>query len=80
MKDVKQEVRTFLGRFFHNLELTDDQNFFELGFVNSLFAMQLVLFVESEFGMQIGDDDLDITHFQSINAIANLVERKKVAA
>lgn len=80
MKDVKQEVRTFLGRFFHSLELTDDQNFFELGFVNSLFAMQLVLFVESEFGMQIGDDDLDITHFQSINAIANLVERKKVAA
>lgn len=80
MKDVKQEIRTFLGRFFHNVELTDDQNFFELGFVNSLFAMQLVLFVESEFGMQIGDDDLDITHFQSINAIANLVERKKVAA
>lgn len=80
MKNVKQEVRTFLGRFFHNIELTDDQNFFELGFVNSLFAMQLVLFVESEFGMQIEDDDLDITHFQSINAIANLVEQKKVAA
>lgn len=79
MKDVKQEVRAFLGRFFNDLELTDDQNFFDLGFVNSLFAMQLVMFVESEFDLRIEDDELDIAHFLSLNAIANLVERKKLS-
>jgi acyl carrier protein len=80
MKDVKQEVRAFLGRFFHNLELTDEQDFFELGFVDSLFAMQLVMFVESTFHLQIENDELDIANFLSINAIANLVERKTLVA
>lgn len=80
MKDVKQEVRAFLGRFFHHLELTDEQDFFELGFVDSLFAMQLVMFVESTFHLQIENDELDIANFLSINAIANLVERKTLVA
>lgn len=79
MKDVKETVRAFLGRFFRDIELTDDQNFFELGFVNSLFAMQLVMFVESEFALRIEDDELDIAHFFSLNAIANLVESKKLS-
>jgi len=79
MKNVKQEVRAFLGRFFHDINLNDDENFFELGFVNSLFAMQLVMFVESEFGLHIEDDELDIANFSSINAIADFVERKKLA-
>lgn len=79
MKDVKQDIRAFLGRFFHDVDLADDQDFFELGFVDSLFAMQLVMYVESECGMRIEDDELDIAHFRSINAIADLVERKKLA-
>jgi methoxymalonate biosynthesis acyl carrier protein len=79
MKDVKKEVRAFLARFFHDLELGDDEDFFELGFVNSLFAMQLVMFIESEFDLHIEDDELDIANFLSLNAIANLVERKKLA-
>lgn len=77
VKDVKKEVKTFLGRFFQDLDLTDEQNFFELGFVNSLFAMQLVMFVESAFDLRIEDDELDIAHFRSLNAIAEFVERKK---
>ena len=47
-----------------------------MGFVNSLFAMQLVLFVENHFGVAVEDDDLDIDNFKSINAIASLIERK----
>jgi methoxymalonate biosynthesis acyl carrier protein len=77
MKDVKIEVRAFLSRFFHDIDLTDDQNFFELGFINSLFAIQLVMFVESQFSLQLDDSDLDIDNFRSLNAIADLVERKK---
>ena len=79
MKDVKQTVRAFLGRFFNEIALTDEQNFFELGFVNSLFAMQLVMFIESEFHLQIEDDELDIAHFLSLNAIADFVEHKKLS-
>lgn len=73
---IQTRVRSFLMKFFENIELTDEQDIFALGFVNSLFAMQLVLFVEKEFEMKVEDEDLDIDNFRTLNAIAALVERK----
>jgi acyl carrier protein len=58
-------------------DFDDDVDIFALGFVNSMFAMQLVLFVESDFGVKVEDEDLEIDNFKSVNAIANLVERKQ---
>src|SRR2546429_8926137 len=75
MEDVSAKTRAFLARFFQNIDLQDDQDIFAMGFVNSLFAMQLVLFVENEFGISVENDDLDIDNFRSINAIVHLVER-----
>ncbi len=80
MQDSRARVKAFLCRSFQNLDLQDDQDIFDMGFVNSLFAMQLVMFVEKEFGITIENDDLDIDNFRTVNAIARLVERKKVAA
>ncbi|HAG98785.1 MAG TPA: acyl carrier protein, partial [Ktedonobacter sp.] len=40
------------------------------------FAMQLVLFVESEFALIVDNEDLDIDNFRTINAIVQLIERK----
>jgi methoxymalonate biosynthesis acyl carrier protein len=75
--DEHTKIKAFLGKYFKNLELQDDQDFFALGFVNSLFAMQLVLFVEKELGIPVSNEDLDIDNFRSINAITALVQRKK---
>lgn len=74
--DFKAKIREFLGRFFQDLNLADDEDIFALGFINSLFAMQLVLFVESEFGFKVEDDDLDIENFRTLNALSALIERK----
>lgn len=71
------KVRAFVSRFTHQPDLQDDDDIFALGFVNSMFAMQLVMFVENEFGVTIEDEDLDIDNFRSANAVANLVERKR---
>ncbi len=79
MQDSRTRIKAFLGRFFQNLELQDDQDIFALGFVNSLFAMQLVLFVEKEFGITIENDDLEIDNFRSVNVIVQLIEQKQVA-
>ena len=70
MEDIRTKTKAFLARFFQNVDLQDDQDIFAMGFVNSLFAMQLVLFVENQFGVAVEDDDLDIDNFKSINAIA----------
>jgi methoxymalonate biosynthesis acyl carrier protein len=74
--DGQTKVRAFLSRYLRNQELRDDEDIFGLGFVNSLFAMQLVMFVEREFGITIDNEDLDIGNFRSLNAIVKLVKKK----
>lgn len=76
MDGNKAKIREFLGRHIKNHELQDDVDIFANGFVNSLFAMQLVLFVEGEFGITLGNEDLKLDNFRSINALNELVERK----
>ena len=76
MSQTKDSIRAFLSRFFQTHHLADGPNIFSLGFVNSLLAMQLVMFIEKEFGIEIGSEDLDFENFSSINAIDNLIQRK----
>ena len=76
---IKDKIRTFLRDKTKHPDLADEADYFQAGFVNSLFAMQLVLFVEKEFQLRIGDDDLVIENFNSINAISALVARKQAS-
>jgi acyl carrier protein len=69
-------IRSFMTGSFGRQDLKDDDDVFALGFGNSLFAFQLVTFVENEFGIEIDSEDLDMKNFRSIQAIAGLVERK----
>lgn len=77
MNEIVEKVRAFLTRFFRTREIKDDENIFELGFVNSLFAMQLVMFLEKEFSIRIENSDLDMENFKSINHIREFIEKKK---
>lgn len=79
LNHAKTQIRAFLARFFQNHELQDDENIFATGFVNSLIAIQLVTFVEREFGIAVENEDLAIENFNSVNAIAALVGRKTAA-
>jgi acyl carrier protein len=65
-----------MSRSFNGAAIRDEDDVFALGFANSLFAMQLVAFVEGEFRIEIDSDDLEIDNFRSIAAISGLVERK----
>jgi methoxymalonate biosynthesis acyl carrier protein len=79
MDQTQTKIKEFLSRFFKSHDLQPDEDIFSLGFVNSLLAMQLVAFVEKEFGVSVADEDLDLNNFRTINSIASLVARKQGA-
>ncbi len=58
------------------MDLDDDANLFESGIVNSLFAVQLMTFIEKTFAIEMGMDDLDIENFKSLNATTGFVLRR----
>lgn len=74
--DIMVQVREFLGQFIKKTDIDADQNLFTSGLVNSLFAMQLVLFIEKEFGIQIANEDLDFENFKSLKAITSFIQNK----
>ncbi len=76
MSEIQAKIREFLSRFFRNHDLQLDEDIFALGFVNSMFTMQLVLFIEQAFQITIDNEDLELDNFRTINSMIRLVERK----
>lgn len=74
--DAKARIRAYLGKTVRNFDMDDAVDIFDSGIVNSLFAVELVIFAEQEFGITVEDDDLDLDNFRSIDALAQFVERK----
>jgi methoxymalonate biosynthesis acyl carrier protein len=73
--DARNQIRTYIkSKVAHPLEDGDD--IFDLGLVDSLFGLQLVSFVEQEFGIAVSGDDLDIANFCSIDALTAFVTAK----
>ena len=79
-ESIALPLRQFMARTFDGRTIADGDDIFSLGFGNSLFAMQLVAFVEKQFGVDIESEDLDMDNFRSIQAITDLVERKRPRA
>jgi acyl carrier protein len=75
-KGIKETVRGFILRSITIRKLDDDDNLFESGIVNSLFAVQLMTFIEKTFAIEVGMDDLDIDNFKSLNATTAFVLKK----
>jgi acyl carrier protein len=74
LDSVSQTARSFIEPRLPR-PVSDDEDFFALGTVNSLFAMELVLFVEDSFGTTVPDSELDLANFRTIGAITALVHR-----
>lgn len=75
-KGIKETVRGFILSSIAIKNLDDDDNLFESGIVNSLFAVQLMTFIEKTFAIEVGMDDLDIENFKSLNATTAFVLKK----
>jgi methoxymalonate biosynthesis acyl carrier protein len=76
----RDKIHSFLSRYFRGYALQDDEDIFALGFVNSLFAMKLVSFIESELGVSVEQDDLDIENFRTVSAMVAFVQRRREAS
>lgn len=78
--ETRTEIRNFIVGKFPGIDFTDGDDIFALGFATSLFAMQLVMFVEKAFDLEISNEDLEMSNFRSVDALAALVERSLTAA
>lgn len=73
-------IREFITSRYPQTRIADDEDIFSLGFINSLFAMELVMFIEKTFAITISNSDLQIQNFRTVNAMVALVQSSQVMA
>jgi acyl carrier protein len=77
---VNETVRQFITRQFSRARvraLADEDPLLESGIVDSMGILDIVGFIESEFGVTVGDDELLHENFGSIAQIAQYIESKQ---
>jgi len=75
---IRESILTFILSAINIVDLDNDDLLFQSGLANSLFAVQLMTFLEKRFAITIETDDLNIDNFQSVNAATAFVMRKAV--
>jgi len=75
-RSVKETVRPFILSSINIPDLRDDDDLFELGIANSLFAIQLMTFIEKTYALEVEMEDLDIENFKSLSASTAFVMKK----
>jgi acyl carrier protein len=75
MRPDLSKIRSFIEGSLSR-EVSDNENFFESGYVTSIFAVQIIAFLENEYGIDIDDEDLDLGNFSSADNILKFVTRK----
>jgi acyl carrier protein len=78
---IADEVRSFIVRELNwkgaPNELTNDYPLLDRQVLDSVGIFQLVSFVESEYGVEIGDEELVPENFGTIESIARLIGSKR---
>ena len=77
MSEVNEAVRGFLAGLCDVDSLGDDDDIFAGGFVNSLYLVQLLTFIQEKFAIELDEDDYDMNNFRSLKAIEAFIAGKK---
>ncbi|WP_406171520.1 acyl carrier protein [Streptomyces sp. NBC_00996] len=72
------EIEAELLAFLHSrgkVAVASDTDLFASGAVTSLFSLELVMHVETAYGVAVVGDELNMDNFRSVRAMVALIER-----
>ena len=78
---VKEKIKEYIQQatFVEKDKIKDDSLIFKEGYFDSMGFVVLITFLEENFGIKTVDADLVEENFESINAIADFVIRKRAS-
>jgi acyl carrier protein len=76
--EISRTVSTFISKNFlfdEHLQVTDDQSLLGTSVLDSTGVLELITFLETEYGVKFNDDELTAENFDSL-AIRSIISRK----
>ena len=81
---VIERTRAYITENFlymrRDFRLDDNDSLLGSGIIDSMGVMEVIAFIESEFGVDVGDDDVTEENLGSIRAISKYVVTRSEAA
>lgn len=77
---ITDSVRQFILEHFPSARrrpLGEGDALLQSGIIDSMGVLDVVTFIENDFGITVNDDDLTPENFQTIGQIATYVQKKK---
>jgi acyl carrier protein len=74
---VSSKIRSFISEVFFVDAFSDEESFLRSGIVDSMGMAQLVAFLEEQFGIEIGDEELVPENLDSVARAAAFVRHKR---
>lgn len=78
--NVRQEIKQFIAENFLFTEdtnkLDDDTSFMDEGIIDSMGIMELVVFIEETYKINVEDDEIEPDNLDSVNNLYNFIMRK----
>lgn len=81
--EIKQQIRAFIVENFYvpeTADLSDDTSLIETGVVDSTGVLELVAFLEREFGISVSDRDILPSNLDTIERMTAFVMRQQAIA
>lgn len=79
-REIAKQIQGYIARnlLFSDgeFDLGDDVSFLEEGIIDSLGVLELVAFIEKQFGVGVADAELIPDNFDSVNSLTSFVCRK----
>jgi len=80
MTEVEEKIRAYIAEniLFSKNGYThaDDASFLENGIIDSMNVLELVVFVEENFGITVDDQEVVPENFDSVSSLAGYVRKK----
>jgi len=73
---VRNYVRENFLYMHSNFDLCDDDRLLEKGVIDSMAIVEMIAFIESEFGIHANEDEVSEANFGSLSGIARFVGEK----
>jgi acyl carrier protein len=81
---MREELRRFITNNFlfgaEDSQLSDDESFLEKGLIDSTGVLELVAFVEEQYGISFQDDEITPENLDSINRLIQFLNKKLISA
>ena len=81
MNNIREQIRTFiLTTFMEGADadsLQDDTSLERAHSVDSAGMLEIILFIEENYGFSVDNDDATPENFDTIDAMTSYVERKR---